>query len=424
MNIAQIPITIQLNSYQQNIVNNFTQQAQENTISTAYEYWKDTEDAAIKIFCNQQDQAIHASSNLLIAGLGAMTGPFIGIMAIPNRNISPGDNCLSDNKLSAIISVASAVISCAVFQTKIITENINNIKNSLEFAQWKEKRQKILQDNIINDFLKKDDYLQHLICPLTNKIPKNPCCFKNIPLTFEFKKAVKYIEDNPNKPLPGLQKIISQNELCFDYKHINSKILRLKNIRFHLCKEKNRIEEDITKCALYRLGIHHSRQDQNAQKLWLIANLCETFPWAKEHKAFNLINMIRYKRFSSIPRFQGYYQLEKSLYHCFNKAVNMLDLAHAEAIIINPEIENPESEIHNNYIKKNSYVIRISVSQNKGFDKAYSQFRNLPKKVTFSEQPWVYKDKNSSVIPILKSTNPSRYIDNAVSWANIANPLS
>lgn len=141
--------------------------------------------------------------------------------------------------VNALTTICISTLSLlAVFESLVIVENIAQIKNSPGYKAWKNLHTQTMSDNKITDFLKEDDLLLHFLCPITKKIPKIPAKTADSNITYDYSAACQWI--NTGKPLPGLNKVITINELLFDYAHINTILLRLKELKSLLENEEKR----------------------------------------------------------------------------------------------------------------------------------------------------------------------------------------
>lgn len=168
---------------------------------------------------------------------------------------------------SGALAGAAAGVSLAIMEGIVICVNIHRIRHSPEYLDWKKRREKIMTDQSIIEFLRKDEVMRYLFCPISNTLPKLSSRDQS-DITYDYKSARKWMKTHPGEALPK-SKIItnSKKELRFDYAHLNSIIARLDRLVPWTTDEK-------TKRVCQLLG---AKQDsEELANMFFIFNLCES----------------------------------------------------------------------------------------------------------------------------------------------------
>ena len=92
----------------------------------------------------------------------------------------------------------------------------------------------------VSEFFEKDDILAHMLCPISKKIPFIPGKDR-ADNTYDFQSAILWIRANPGLPLPGSSVVTTEDQLTFDFAHINTIIKRLTILQPLLENEETRI---------------------------------------------------------------------------------------------------------------------------------------------------------------------------------------
>lgn len=171
------------------------------------------------------------------------------------------------------------IAALVVFESVVIAKNIHEISNSAAYNTWKNSRIILIKNNARLDFLRKDDILSHLFCPILKNIPEIPAKTSDN-LTYDYYSAVQWIVSHPNTPLPGSQVISRVEDLTFDYAHINSVIVRLSNLAQILKEEKTR--------RIYSLlGVKNKQSQDELWPLLFAVEHCASQKFATLHQIFS-----------------------------------------------------------------------------------------------------------------------------------------
>lgn len=137
-------------------------------------------------------------------------------------------------------SLVGCIAALAIFEGIVICTNLVKIYSSPEYLAWRARRKELMTNKAVVDFLRLDTILRHLLCPLTGEIPLLPAKTGR-GVTYDYHAATQWVKDNPGQFLPGLDKLVDEEDFCFDYAHINSVIERLYNLKTVLSNESETI---------------------------------------------------------------------------------------------------------------------------------------------------------------------------------------
>lgn len=150
-------------------------------------------------------------------------------------------------------SIKATLVAFCAFQSVSILYNLKEIQSSPAYQTWKKNRIHMIKDASIITFLEKDDILRHLLCPISGTIPEIPATIESCKHAYDYDAAVAWIDKNPEKPLPGFFKVITKEELIFDFPHINSIIKRLEAINSIIFKKTG---DKISEILCVKTAIH------------------------------------------------------------------------------------------------------------------------------------------------------------------------
>lgn len=165
-----------------------------------------------------------------------------------------------------------ALLGLGAYEGAVLVYNVVEIKKSPAYKAWKIARIKMIEIQAVNNFIKNDDILRHLRCPITGEIPKIPARFKHFNnQTYEFSKAVSWINDHPGEPLPGLPEAVTDIEdLKFDFPQINAVVQRAENLE-------NLVNEERYNKVYLILGVKTTNLQnvKEVNKLFFMIEMCE-----------------------------------------------------------------------------------------------------------------------------------------------------
>jgi hypothetical protein len=237
----------------------------ESPLACAYAYANETPGIAKKIFLLDESISDNITDYLWSGFLSGDTiggGIYVFSQAIALEQAGlAATTALQEAALAAAISPGAAfclggAIGLVIFEGVIIGTNINRILNSPAYHAWKNQHIKLLENASIEEFIREDDILGNLLCPITGKLPLIPASSMDC-ITYDYDAACSWIESNPGKPLPGSISISDSDDLTFDFPHINAIIARLKglqSITFEI--KRNRVIKNI-------LGVKSGNSSQN-----------------------------------------------------------------------------------------------------------------------------------------------------------------
>lgn len=230
-----VPFDVSLTDYQKSLIK---RPYQESSIVRGFAYLKE-EGVARKVFSPSNALGMNLSTQDTVqmsvatgsAGYAASLVAGAGAFACTGKAATVATGALLTGA-----SLVGCIGALAIFEGVIICINLFKIYNSPEYLAWIARRKEIMTNAAVLDFLKRDTILRHLLCPLTGELPLLPAKTGH-GITYDYHAAVEWIEANPDKALPGLNKLVEKEDFFFDYAHINSVIERLYNLRTVLVDE-------------------------------------------------------------------------------------------------------------------------------------------------------------------------------------------